>query len=156
MIDNLEEIIGKPAPPYVLSVTGVDGRILERIVRRAAPDQKIAVLNGDRMRNWERFFSEFAGEFQFPDYFGNNINAFSEVMRDLEWIKAPGYVLLILNAENVLSEEKDGANTLQEYGEFFGEQWATPVQLGEWWDRGPVPFHTILQFNRNPDEMLAR
>ena len=30
-----------------------------------------------------------------------------------------------------------------------GEVWSKPVELGEWWDRGPVPFHAVLV--SNPD-----
>ena len=32
-----------------------------------------------------------------------------------------------------------------------GKEWATPVNIGEWWDREGLPFHTILQMSE--DEM---
>ena len=144
MFEDLRTKLSEAGPPYVFFAAGVEDRFLKRIVMAAAGSQKLGILDGNRMRSWDEFFSEFSREFDFPDYFGWNMNAFADVMRDLGWIDAVGYIVLVLNSERVLSEEPDGADVLSEYGDFIGSYWATPIKRGEWFDRDARPFHTIL------------
>ncbi len=144
MLDELKNKLSQAREPYVFFIDDIEDRVLERIVKVAAGDQKVGIVDGRRMRTWDGFFSEFSKEFDFPDYFGWNINAFSEVMRDLSWVEAEGYVVLALHSEEILLGKPDCANILSEYGKSFGEEWATPVRTGQWWDHEARPFHTIL------------
>jgi RNAse (barnase) inhibitor barstar len=44
---------------------------------------KILVLDGERITNYEEFFSEIAPALGFPDYFGRNWNAFNDSFGDI-------------------------------------------------------------------------
>ena len=48
------------------------------------------------------FLEEFARGLDFPDYFGGNWDALEDCLRDLEWLSAEAFVLIITNAEQVL------------------------------------------------------
>jgi Barstar (barnase inhibitor) len=65
----------------------------------------VRLVRGRKMRSLSDLFDEFAACFQFPCYFGENWSAFDECLADLEWLPAVGYVLLVLNAPDVLREE---------------------------------------------------
>ena len=91
-------------------------------------------------------YQEFTSKFQFPDYFGENLNALDECLTDLEWLPSAGYLLSIKNAEYLLKEEADDIfEGLLSILKNAGEEWATPITQGEEWDREGLPFHTILE-----------
>ncbi len=65
----------------------------------------VRLVRGRKMRTVSGLFDEFAASFQFPCYFGENWSAFDECLADLEWLPAVGYVLVVVNAPDVLCEE---------------------------------------------------
>src|SRR5258708_1803858 len=65
----------------------------------------VRLVRGRQMRTVSGLFNEFAASFQFPCYFGENWSAFDECLADLEWLPAVGYVLVVVNAPDVLCEE---------------------------------------------------
>lgn len=98
------------------------------------------------MRGLSGLFDEFAAAFQFPLYFGENIDTFDECMSDLDWEPAvAGYVVLITEPDQVLADTE-----ARELGRIVGafasatREWARPIDRGEWWDRPAVPFHVVL------------
>ena len=106
------------------------------------------------MMNWEEgLFPQLATVFQFPDYFGDNCHALNECITDLDWLPAEGYLFVIKNSASLLIEESDDDDleSLLYLLSEAGKEWATPVNIGEWWDREGLPFHTILQISE--DEM---
>lgn len=107
-------------------------------------------LDGRVMTTLEGVYKEFASAFQFPDYFGENLNALDECLTDLEWLpSARGYLLNIKNAEFLLNEEEgDVFEGLLSIINNVGEDWATPVKQGEEWDREGFPFHIILELGK--------
>jgi RNAse (barnase) inhibitor barstar len=121
------------------------------ITQQDIPDDILLLkLDGSTMGTLEEMYQEFCSVFHFPDYFGKNFNALDECLTDLEWLPANGYLLSISNAEYFLGEETD--DILE--GVFsilndVGEEWATPVISGQAWDREEMPFHTILEVNKN-------
>jgi len=90
---------------------------------------------------------EFAAAFQFPSYFGENGAAFDECITDLGWLSAGnGYVVLISDPAQVLTEGRGaGLQWLIRTLANAMVEWATPIELGEWWDRPGTPFHVVLQ-----------
>ena len=60
----------------------------------AARGIAVATIDGARIRDKETFLEEFARELKFPDYFGNNWDAFEECMKDLAWLQAEGVLLI--------------------------------------------------------------
>jgi RNAse (barnase) inhibitor barstar len=67
----------------------------------------IAVIDGNKCKSITSFFEQISKAMNFPDYFGNNIDAFDEMMSDLEWIEEKNIVLIIMNYEHFLSEDKE-------------------------------------------------
>ncbi len=107
-------------------------------------------LNGRNMTTLERMYQEFTSVFQFPDYFGKNLNALDECLTDLEWLPAEGYLVIVKNAEFLLKNESDEVlqgllSTLND----AGREWAVSVNQGEAWDRDSLPFHTVLELDEN-------
>jgi len=102
------------------------------------------------MTTLEGLYQEFCAVFMFPDYFGHNFNALDECIIDLEWLPADAYLLIIKNSEYLLNKESD--EVLMSFLSILdraGNEWATPITQGEEWDRKGVPFHTILELDKN-------
>ncbi len=59
------------------------------------------------MRTLSGVFDEFAAALQFPPYFGENWGAFDECIEDLEWLPATGYLLLLIDATELLVDEEN-------------------------------------------------
>jgi hypothetical protein len=82
----------------------------------------------------------------FPWYFGENWPAFDECIRDLSWLPADVYTLIITDSESVLCEEdEEQFRTFIQILERACREWGRPVQTAEWWSRPAIPFHVIFQ-----------
>ena len=55
----------------------------------------VAWVDGKRVTTKEEFLTEVAQALKFPGYYGRNWDAFDECIRDLEWLPARGYVLVL-------------------------------------------------------------
>jgi hypothetical protein len=67
----------------------------------------VAILNGAECKNLTTFISSVARLFQFPSYYGHNINAFIECINDLDWIAESNYALVIDNSAILMSNDND-------------------------------------------------
>jgi RNAse (barnase) inhibitor barstar len=63
----------------------------------------VRVLRGQKMADIHGFYDEIGAALQFPYYFGENLNALDECLRDLEWLPADRYVIVVRDAAQVLS-----------------------------------------------------
>lgn len=111
------------------------------------PRRVVKMLRGKNMMSTRALFNEFAAALQFPCYFGNNWNAFDECVADLEWMPGEGYVILIVNGSQVLSDEPEELATFCRIMRSVGKEWAD--------DRGR-PFQTILQCSEEEVEIFRR
>lgn len=107
-------------------------------VRYQAPaGYQVRELRGDRMRGVAGLFDEFAAALQFPYYFGANKDAFDDCLRDLDDFlgPAPGYVVAIRDADQVLAETPDE------------RQWfdAALRDCAEFWSGRDIAFRVVLQ-----------
>lgn len=104
------------------------------------------VVRGRRMRTIQTLFDEFAAALQFPLYFGENLDAFDECIADLECLPfGTGYVVLVTEPDEVLVDAgEEVLGWLVDSLQHAASVWASPVELGEWWDRPGVPFHVVL------------
>lgn len=60
-------------------------------------------------------FDEFQQQARFPSSFGRNANALLEVLTDMEWMRATGYIWIIQSADSLLvAESKDALASLVE------------------------------------------
>jgi len=71
---------------------------------------------------------------EFPDYFGNNWDAFDECLIDMEWLPSEGYVLVLFNANELWRNATYSAGKLV-------SAWQTAAAQ---WGREGVPFHLIF------------
>jgi RNAse (barnase) inhibitor barstar len=133
--------------PYLLSNGSEPARAYEFAWKLSSHNIEARILRGSKMTAVENLFDEVSAVLQFPDYFGENWAAFDECLCDLSWLPASAYVLIVTRAEKVLTGDQNGQlpvflKTLKK----AAEEWATPVDLGENWDRDAIPFHVVFQF----------
>ncbi len=131
-------------PPWVQLLILKEGQEFDfEDLRIQFPEYVVKVVDGSDCKNRSDLFIEFYRLFEFPAYFGRNWDALDECITDLEWMPGEGYVLVVKNADRLLSEE-----TQDDYDIFIrtlkksGEEWSTP-QVGEW-ARPGIPFHVLL------------
>lgn len=65
----------------------------------ALPGTKVFRLDGKKIHSKETFLNEVAEAMQFPNYFGNNWDAFDECITDLTWCRAERYIMLYDHAD---------------------------------------------------------
>jgi hypothetical protein len=108
----------------------------------------VAWIDGERIAGEADFLIEAARTLRFPDYFGHNWNAFEECIRDLEWLPARGYVLVLAGYERFARNDprnwKIGLDVLKE-----------AVNA---WGRTDTPMYVVLQGPRDgaPDVSALR
>jgi len=106
----------------------------------------VGVVFGGKARTLHGLYAEFASALKFPDYFGQNRDAFDECIADLEGLATgSGYVVLIAEPDKMLIDSPDAdfewlvislSRAAREYGH--------PISQGEPWDRPAIPFHVVL------------
>jgi hypothetical protein len=96
-------------------------------------------VRGAKMPTVEAVFDEFAAAFQFPDYFGENKDAFDECMRDLEEFVgvAKGYVVVVRDAAQLLRDEPAELAWFADAMAFYASEWSNR--------KDPVVFRVVLQ-----------
>ncbi|MBT0768870.1 barstar family protein [Kineosporia sp. J2-2] len=106
----------------------------------------VRTVRGRKCRTRQGLFDEFAAALQFPWYFGENWPAFGDCLSDLDWIpQQGGHVLVLKEPEQVLADDDQTEfETFADHLRMAAREWSTAVELGEWWDRPPVPFHVVL------------
>ena len=80
--------------------------------------------------------ARFARALRFPDWFGGNWDALADVLRDLSWLPAPGYLLLIENAAQWRAANGGDFDTLLDILNEAAFEWA----------RQDVNFWALLPF----------
>ncbi len=70
-------------------------------VERAAQQRgfRFFRVNGQHAANRQELFGLLRTTFEFPAHFGSNWDALLDMLRDLSWLPASGYVVLIENLE---------------------------------------------------------
>lgn len=99
---------------------------------------------GAKCKTKAGLLAEFARALSFPDYFGHNWDALEECLADLDWLPARGYVVIVTDAEQVLTkpDDEDDYETFIEILAEAGEAWSLK---GSGSAAGPgVPFHAVL------------
>jgi hypothetical protein len=104
----------------------------------------VRILDGRLMPTVDTLFDAFHGALSFPSYFGRNWPAFHECVRDLTWLPAPSYRIVIAAASELLIGDLGDRPTFLRLMRDTGRSWAHRVGLGPEWGRGPVAFNTVL------------
>ncbi len=72
----------------------------------------VAIIDGEKTDTLEKFYDSIASQLKFPDIFGNNFDAFDEIMNDLDWLEEDRIYLIFRNYDDFLSEENDEAREI--------------------------------------------
>jgi Barstar (barnase inhibitor). len=108
----------------------------------------VRVIRGRKSRMVETFFDEIGAALQFPYYFGENWNALSDCIRDLEWLPGDLYTVLISEADLLLNRaDPEDFRILIRILARANVEWVTPNEFYPR-ERKPTPFHVVLQCPR--------
>jgi hypothetical protein len=105
----------------------------------------VRLVRGSKMRSVSRLYDEFAAAFQFPEYFGENWDAFDDCLADLSWLPASGYVLLVSRAIEVLTEGPPS-----QFAIFVD----ILISVCREWEQRETPFHALLQCTKDEAMLL--
>ncbi|MFD8497687.1 barstar family protein [Amycolatopsis sp. NPDC059657] len=87
----------------------------------------VAHLNGASMTTTDGVFEQFYNELRFPAYFGWNWNALFECLRDLAWIPADRYLLVIENPGEILTSDDDDLDHLTRILFKAAKEWSSSL-----------------------------
>lgn len=148
-------LLQTPREPWLLEVVSSPGQGYEFAWATADHGMTSRVLRGSKMTRLADLYDEVGAVLQFPDYFGENQAALEECLTDLSWLPGEAYVVVVVDAINVLDQEPgESFATFAETLSAAARKWATPVELGEAWDRPAIPFHVGFQVDAETRETL--
>ena len=64
-------------------------------------------IDASELLDKQSFIDALKEKLNFPEYFGNNWDAVVDMLRDLSWMPASGYVLLITGLERLQAENEE-------------------------------------------------
>jgi RNAse (barnase) inhibitor barstar len=93
-------------------------------------------IEGEAITGDGELLDALAVGFSFPDYFGRNWDALEECLRDLSWLPAEGYVLVVRDSESLWLRDPRLPGRLVESWLLCAERWA----------RHGTPFHLVFEW----------
>jgi hypothetical protein len=103
---------------------------------------ELRIIDGARTKTQDGLYDAFAEAWHFPSWFGRNMNAFDDLMRDLDnridtalgKPPAPGYLTDITDAHLLLAEQPEllswFANTMPFYRDYYRDEASPPAAFG--------------------------
>jgi hypothetical protein len=113
----------------------------------------VARLNGANMATPDGVFEQFSDALRFPAYFGWNIPALSECLRDLNWIPADQYLIVIKNPGQLLVNDPKEREVLLDTLLVAAKAWASPI--GKISGVG-IPFNVLFICGSDEISMIRR
>ena len=83
----------------------------------------VATINALKCITRNGVLKEFATCFDFPGYFGNNLDAANDCMRDLSWLQEKNYKIIVRNISVLRKKNNRQADQLKELLGFYKEYW---------------------------------
>src|SRR5262245_24368398 len=139
-------------PPWVYLVVLDRGEKPESVLA-VPPGFAVRTIDGRRGRSKRGLLAELARALEFPADSGRNWDAFEEMLADLEWLPAKGYLLIVTNADLLLVDDADDYETFIDIVKTVAKEWATP-ERGES-ARAAVAFHVCLVVGRGREDARA-
>jgi hypothetical protein len=105
-------------------------------------DFEIRTISGSRVKTRDGVFDDFAEVWQFPPWFGRNMDAFDDFMRDLDNMintasgkpPAPGYFTHITDAHLILADQPEAfpwfAKCMPFYRDYYRDEASPPAAFG--------------------------
>ena len=145
------DVLSSLEPPWVHLVVLDDGESLD-LSRLRNSEFFVAVVDGRRGRTKLALIDEFGLALCFPSGVGRNWDAFEEVLNDLEWLPASGYVIVVTHADELLADEPDAEyHKLIDILTTTGKEWATGDDGYAQPPRPVRPFHVVLMASRTSE-----
>ncbi|WP_367136264.1 MULTISPECIES: barstar family protein [Streptomyces] len=124
-----------------LHVVSRDATVREVDLLPASGMTFVARLDGAAMGDAGGVFEQFWERFRFPDYFGWNWNALLDCLRDLNWLPADRYLVVIENAAQLLLGSPEDRGAFFALLKQVSEHWHSPHHK----PRGVgIPFTVLL------------
>jgi len=139
-------------PPWVYLVVLDRGEKPESVLT-VPPGFVVRTIDGRRGRTKRGLLAELSRSLEFPTGSGRNWDALEEMLADLEWLPAKGYLLIVTHADLLLVGDPDDYETFIDIAKSVAKEWATP-QRGES-SRPAVPFHVCLVVARGHADARA-
>jgi RNAse (barnase) inhibitor barstar len=83
----------------------------------------VATVNALKCITEKGLLKEFASCFDFPDYFGWNLDALDECMRDLDWLKEKNYKITVRNISVLKKKDIRQADQLEKFLNSYKDYW---------------------------------
>lgn len=101
------------------------------------------LLDGSAVYDKRSFLEAIAHAMHFPSYAGRNWDAFEELITDLSWAEAPGYILIYDHAAPLVAQHPQAWNTV----------YSILADAVADWAKRSRPFYVLL---RNPGQVPQR
>jgi len=82
-------------------------------------------LEGQGIHDKEQFLKHAATVFHFPEYFGNNWDAFADCLTDMSWHEAPGFVILYHHFDSLAMHSPNEFETIMDIFKDSTAFWGT-------------------------------
>lgn len=132
-----------PDPPYLHVADGTATTLAEALPPSGARCF-VARFDARRMTTTHSVFERFNTGFRFPVYFGWNWNAFTDCLRDLTWLPADKYLVVIAHPDALLADEPVDLDTMLRILRHVGRVRGQAFGRDPAWDGGHVAFNTVL------------
>ena len=106
------------------------------------PEFAVRTIDGRRASTKRELLAEFARVLEFPRDSGRNWDALEELLADLEWLPAKGYLLILTHADALLDADPEDYETFVDVMKGVAKEWATVRRRES--ARRAVPFHVCL------------
>lgn len=140
---KLKQLVKQEAPYFHIAVG--DTKLLYKLQIQARESNNIEfkVIRGQKCKSVTGLFNEWAAALQFPDYFGENWDAFDECLNDLDWLPADKYILFITNSHFILKRRTKDFKVLIDTLKDAIQSW-TEGRYYDSFPTKPTPFHIIF------------
>ena len=141
--------------PFIHFTTDLElfQQLYHQLSEKSSNELFLTTIDGKDCSNKKSLFNTLSSKLHFPDYFGNNWDAFDECFNDLEWLNGNQYVLFFKNFEETLTEDLDELNIFLEIIEDAIKDWSLGVDYDI--ERLPKPFHFVIHANKNIEVELS-
>jgi len=116
---------------------------LDQLLEHRPSGSLVFELDGQRMRDHDVLFNEFASKLNFPDYFGRNWPALSDCLEDMLWFdEASCFLLIIERSAQVLANAPVDLPVFKRILSDVGSHWGSLGYDGT--GRTRIAFNTVM------------
>jgi hypothetical protein len=115
---------------------------------------QVGVIAGKSARNHDAFMKSLWSPLHLPSYFGENWDAFDEVIHDLSWLQADAYLFILTDAHLLLDENDADFKIFLQLCEEAHRDWMN-VESEEFvaeWTNESKPMFFVFQVGNTTEE----